>query len=161
MTLLPAATVVKALRTSRWSKTMTDAWFLTHPSFPRHRRCATTSPMKIYAYPIAAVVVAALALTGVTNDLGAHHFWAQKVVWIGAPIGLVLALALSRLSKPLRLGLFFIGTAVAGAAAHYGKLQFAASYAEDRLAGQLWYFGWIGVAVMATALLVALLSPKS
>jgi hypothetical protein len=30
--------------------------------------------------------------------------------------------------------------------------RFAASYAEDTLAGQMWFFGWIATALFAAAL---------
>ena len=113
--------------------------------------------MKLLSIPIAAVCVLALAHLGLTNTLGAHHFWSAKVAWIGAPIGMVIALVLTRLPARLGILLSLAGVIISGATAHYGKLQFVASYAEDRLAGQLWYFGWIATASAATALIALVL----
>ena len=42
-------------------------------------------------------------------------------------------------------------------AATWGKAAFAASYAENGFAGQIWYFGWIAAAAGATATIVSLL----
>ena len=113
--------------------------------------------MKYLSIPTAAVLILALSHLGLTNALGAHHFWSAKVAWIGAPIGMVIALILTRLPARFGILLSLAGAIIAGATAHYGKLQFAASYAEDRLAGQLWYFGWIATAATATALIALVL----
>ncbi|MXQ06327.1 hypothetical protein GQ651_00565 [Alphaproteobacteria bacterium GH1-50] len=113
---------------------------------------------------IAALVAAALMLAvgaiGLLEYAGAHPFWSGKVAYIGVPLGLILAWAIRRigLSRGMRLGLYLLGTVVLVAAASWGKSQFAASFAEDRFAGQVWYFGWIGAAMFATALLARLLS---
>lgn len=40
-----------------------------------------------------------------------------------------------------------------------GKARFAATFGEDQLAGQLWYFGWIGAGFFLTTALVGLLVP--
>ncbi len=117
--------------------------------------------MKPAAYILAAVTVLALAHLGLPKTLGAHPFWATQIGWIGVPIGLIAALALRRIAKPKRVVLFTLLLATTASAAHFGKMQFAASFAEDKLAGQFWYFGWIGVAAMATALIAALLSRKT
>ncbi len=58
----------------------------------------------------------------------------------------------------LRVALFGLLTLAALAAATWGKAEFAASFAEDALAGRFWFFGWIGTAAGATALLAALTS---
>lgn len=117
--------------------------------------------MKPAPYILAAITVLALAHLGLPKTLGAHPFWATKIAWVGVPIGLIAALALHRLDKAKRIALFALLLVATAAAAHFGKMQFAASYAEDRLAGQFWYFGWISVAAMATALITALLSRKT
>ena len=114
--------------------------------------------MMYIGYPIAAIAVIAAAYLGLTQSLGAHAFWATKTAWIGVPIGLVAALALARFGKMPRLVFFAVLLVAAGAAAHFGRVEFAASYAENALAGKFWYFGWIGVAATATAFLAALLS---
>lgn len=86
----------------------------------------------------------ALGLTGLAVHLGAHPFWADTVVWIGAALGLVAALLSERMRPSLGLGGFALVTALAVWAAVAGKARFVASYAEDAFAGRLWYFGWIG-----------------
>jgi hypothetical protein len=76
---------------------------------------------------------------------------------IGAPVGSVLGLLLwaRRLKRGLRLGLGVVAVVAAFGVAKYGQIGFANSYAEDHLAGQLWYFGWIATAAAATLLLMA------
>ncbi len=114
----------------------------------------------ISPYLIAAIVVITAANYGVSKDLGAHPFWSVKVAWTGVPIGLVLAFLFRRRRWSVRIGLFSVLLFVAGYAAHVGRLRFAASFAEDQLAGQFWYLGWIGVAIFSTALTTAILSPR-
>ncbi|MCR8723812.1 hypothetical protein [Frigidibacter sp. ROC022] len=114
---------------------------------------------------IAAVVVAGFAWLGGTAALGAHPWWAVKVGWLGAMIGAALALALLALQlRPgLLAGLGLVALAGAGAVTFIGKTRFAASYAEDALAGQMWFFGWIAVmagAVVALAGVAALLARR-
>ncbi|MEM1078528.1 MAG: hypothetical protein AAGI09_08375 [Pseudomonadota bacterium] len=106
------------------------------------------------------LAVAALALanqTGLPRAHGAHPFWATQVLWIGAPVGLALAL-LGLLRN--RHGIMALGglalSAAAFGVATYGRMAFAASYAEDTLAGQLWYFGWIAFATGGALTLAAL-----
>ena len=113
-------------------------------------------------------VAGALALTialvaGVLNLAeygGAHPFWSSQVIYIGAPLGIILA-ALIRWAGVGRMGrlilyLFLLGVSVW--AAQTGKARFAASFAEDTFGGQMWYFGWIATATFGTALLARLLS---
>ncbi|WP_424975262.1 hypothetical protein [Dinoroseobacter sp. S124A] len=113
-----------------------------------------------------ALAVALLALAnqiGLPRTLGAHPFWATQVLWIGAPLGLVLALLATLRARP-GIGAL-AGLALSGAAfwaATQGRIAFAASYAEDALAGQMWYFGWIALtagAALTLATLPALLRP--
>lgn len=86
----------------------------------------------------------ALWLTGATAQLGAHPLWANKVVLIGAPIGLVFFALSYRIGPRLQILLSLLILAAAFAAAHFGKAAFAASFAESRGAGVFWYAGWIG-----------------
>ena len=106
---------------------------------------------------LAALALAAAAFLGLPKSLGAHPWWSQSVVWIGLPIGLAAALALRFLKAPWLLSLagLVLLTAGAFALASYGKAQFAASYAEDVLAGRFWYFGWIATAAFSAATLAA------
>ncbi|WP_171175956.1 hypothetical protein [Ruegeria sp. HKCCD8929] len=87
------------------------------------------------------------------------------MIWIGLPIGVLLAAAAWALAVPtvLRLIGFGLLTVVAFGIAHFGKTRFAASFAEDALAGQAWYFGWIATCALAVALIASLLSysPKA
>ncbi|GAA6209643.1 hypothetical protein NBRC116601_29360 [Cognatishimia sp. WU-CL00825] len=93
-----------------------------------------------------------------SESLGAHPWWSQQTLLIGVPLGLAAALIL-RSVIPSRAIVW--GAAIASLAAmivaKYGRTQFAASYAEDVLAGRLWYFGWIAVPA-ALALLLSLLT---
>lgn len=95
-----------------------------------------------------------LAQSGLFVELGAHPRWAVQVALIGAPIGAAIALLPWLQGRRLLAGLVILGLAMA--AASYGKTQFAASFAEDVLAGRLWYFGWIGIA-LGDAMVVAAL----
>ena len=98
---------------------------------------------------------------GIPKSLGAHPFWDIKIAWIGAPIGLILAFITRALNWrwPSRMLIFIVLLAIAGLAAHQGRLQFAASYAENQLAGQFWYLGWIANAAFSAALIVSVLTP--
>ena len=109
---------------------------------------------------LAATLMLAVGAFGLAEYAGAHPFWSGRVVYIGVPLGLILAWAVRRagLGRGMRLGLYLLGTVVLVSLAFWGKAQFAASFAEDRFAGQVWYFGWIGAAMFATALLARLLS---
>lgn len=116
----------------------------------------------IAAYAIAGGIVIIAAYYGITRSLGAHPFWDVQIALIGAPIGLVLAVFLRALKWrwATRLLAFLVLLAIAGTAAHQGRLQFAASYAENQLAGQFWYFGWIASAACMAGLIVTLFTPR-
>ena len=83
---------------------------------------------------------------------------ATKTAWIGVPIGLVAALALARFGKMPRLVFLRRSSGRGRGGCAFWPVEFAASYAENALAGKFWYFGWIGVAAAASAFLAALLS---
>ncbi|MFO7921470.1 MAG: hypothetical protein R6U99_11810 [Nioella sp.] len=92
----------------------------------------------------AAILMALIWATDLTATLGAHPWWSGKVVWIGAPIGLALAWALTmRFGAGLRSALFLLALGLAGSAAYFGKVVFVTSFAGNTLAGQFWFFGWI------------------
>ena len=109
---------------------------------------------------LAAVLMLAARVLGLTELAGAHPFWARQVVYLGVPIGLILAWIIRRtgIGRTARLGIYLVGTAVFFALAAWGKMRFAASFADDALAGQVWYFGWIATAALGTALLARLFS---
>lgn len=118
---------------------------------------------RMAAYVIAAALVVTAARYGLPKALGAHPFWAARIAWIGVPAGLALAFVAARMGVGwiARIRLFLFLLAASAAAAHFGRLGFVASFAENRVAGRFWYFGWIGVACFAAALVVALLTPRA
>lgn len=95
---------------------------------------------------MAGLIVIVTARLGLSESLGAHPFWAVTTGYVGAAVGSVAGLALSRLKARtvVAAGGFVAGMGLLAAKA--GAARFAASYAEDALAGRLWYFGWIGAA---------------
>lgn len=92
-------------------------------------------------------------ISGLTLLLGAHPWWAHKVIWMGLPIGIGLALIAGALRIPRRLRQigFSLLTLVAFLIATAGKTQFTASFAENTAAGHAWYFGWIATCALITA----------
>ena len=112
---------------------------------------------------VAAALIAA-AYLGLTQALGAHPWWAVKVAVYGALAASVVTIALGR---PGSMWLCWAGLLVlvgAFVTARYGGAAFAASYAEDAFAGQLWFFGWIatcfGAATALAASGIALSGPR-
>ncbi len=112
--------------------------------------------------PQAAAAVLALAVTvaaawlGLTGALGAHPFWDVQVALIGAPLGVVAAaLGLRVTRRPPGVALVLGGALAVAAvlAAWWGKTAFVASYAEDRLAGLFWYYGWIAACTGVAAVI--------
>jgi len=84
----------------------------------------------------AAAILAILIALDVAKPLGAHPWWSQNRLLIGAPIGLILATLLAPVSTPLiRFGVGVALTALALGVEVYGKTQFAAAFAEDTFAG--------------------------
>lgn len=101
---------------------------------------------------VAGLIAASAAyLLALPLQLGAHPFWADQVLLYGAAIGALLALLSLRLPYALRVIGFVVLTGAAFAVAHIGKTRFAASFAEDALAGQMWFFGWHAVCASAVA----------
>lgn len=103
----------------------------------------------LVALPIAAACLA--VVFNVPQSLGAHPWWSDTVVWIGLPLGVGIAAFVHWLA--LRHGAMIMTVCMAASygLAAFGKARFVASYADDVLAGRIWYFGWIGVAICATA----------
>ena len=106
---------------------------------------------------LAALVVPIAAHLGLSQSLGAHPFWAVQIGWVGAGIGVVLALLAFWLPRIWATAGFGVLALAAFAVAHLGKVRFAASFAEDQFAGQMWYFGWIAVATFLAATIVSAL----
>ena len=105
----------------------------------------------------AALLLALVWATDLTAILGAHPWWSGKVVLIGAALGLALVwLASLRIAAlPLTLT-FLVATGLAGAAAVLGKRAFVASFGDNALAGQFWFFGWVATMAALAALVTAL-----
>ena len=100
----------------------------------------------------AAVLVLAASYLELFLLLGAHPWWCNSVALIGSSIGAFAGFIGRRLAMTGFLPglLASVLTVVAFRASSFGKTHFAASFAEDMLAGQLWYFGWIATAAFAT-----------
>lgn len=118
-----------------------------------------TSLVTPYIFAALAVILGANA--GLVETLGAHPFWAIHVAWIGVPIGIVIAIAakLIGLGWLFRVLIFLACTVAAYAIAVAAKDRFTASFAEDVMAGRLWYLGWIATCAFATTLISAVFSP--
>lgn len=106
----------------------------------------------LFAIIGAGLVAAATVLLGVTAQGGAHPFWADQVVWIGLAVAAVLLLLANRWPSAA-VGAAVLCAVAGAASARFGKQVFAASYAENGLAGQFWYFGWIALCIGVTALI--------
>ncbi|CUH54410.1 hypothetical protein [Shimia marina] len=105
---------------------------------------------------IAAILMALFIALDTGRSLGAHPWWSQKTLLIGALIGLFLATLAGLKLRPMPLTVAtMLGTILAFATAKYGQTQFAASYAEDQLAGQLWYLGWMATGALTAAWLTS------
>jgi hypothetical protein len=118
--------------------------------------------MAAVALVVGLVVPLGLAYSGLSVRLGAHPWWVQSSAWIGAVAGIVIALCVLRLQLN-RIAIVVIGAAVVSAgawAAHAGKTALANSFAEDALAGRLWYWGWIGGLAGLSLVLVTVLWPR-
>lgn len=112
---------------------------------------------------IAPALAAALAYSfNLPQTFGAHPWWSQPVILIGFPIGIGIAagLAWTGIGRLTRILLSAGMTGVGFAVATVGKARFAASYAEDTFAGQMWYFGWIGTCALAAALIASAFWPQ-
>ena len=87
-------------------------------------------------------VATMISLLEVTTALGAHPQWRAQLFLSGALAGTMLAVIVTQFDFVKRtLGLSFLAIA-AWLSADYGKARFAASFAEDRIAGQMWFYGW-------------------
>ena len=106
----------------------------------------------ILAALLAAAAAVGFATSGLATGLGAHPFWAGSVPLMGLIAALPLFVIGLRwpLAGALAAGAL---TLAAMAAARFGKAAFAASYAENTLAGHFWFLGWIVLSGAATALI--------
>lgn len=108
----------------------------------------------LIAAAVAGALVAA-SLAGLPQRFGAHPWWARQTGIIGGVGGAVLWLALRRagVSPAAQLTVAALALLASAAAAYFGKQVFAASYAENALAGRFWYFGWFTLAGSVALLL--------
>lgn len=84
--------------------------------------------------------------------------WSQTVTLLGLAAGLgVIVLTGSRPRWGVVI-LLIILTALALQTPLLGKEEFVATYAENRFAGQIWYFGFIGFVAGLFGSLTALVS---
>lgn len=105
----------------------------------------------ISIWALMAVAGLLVAWLGLWTRLGAHPWWGFKVALYGLPLMAVLAgLSAWRRGAGMAAALAIVILSII--AAHYGKAGFAASLAENTLAGRAWFLGWIGIAGAAPAL---------
>tara|TARA_R110002049_G_scaffold4718_12_gene33444 strand:+ start:1930 stop:2409 length:480 start_codon:yes stop_codon:yes gene_type:complete len=114
---------------------------------------------------IATVVLLALFLgqfTGLWVPFLAHPFWASQGALVGGLIGAAAGIVLGQ-GRVWALWAGLVLLAATGAITLYGKAEFAASYAEDAVAGKIWYFGYFAtmaaLAFTLCRLLMALKQP--
>ena len=112
------------------------------------------------AIGLALIPMALIYVFAVPKFFGAHPWWAQKVVLIGTPIGLVFAtmFRVTMASYILRVVITLVITIGLYMVASSAGEQFAASYAEDTIAGSFWYLGWIATSASLSALILSVLS---
>lgn len=122
--------------------------------------------MKIQNFILVLVVISGLLLAahfmGLWVQLGAHPWWSASATYIGIAGGVVVTAAaywkLPRTPEAtmMQAAGFAVLAAAAIGASTYGKRGFAASYAEDAQAGQIWYFGFIAFVFAVFCTLAAL-----
>lgn len=112
--------------------------------------------MPVKALIPALLVLAAIGVADLPATFGAHPWWSGKVVLIGAPVGFALAwLASQRIPTLALVVTFFFATTVAATTAVFGKRVFVASFGDNALAGQAWFFGWIATMAGVAALIAS------
>lgn len=112
--------------------------------------------MKLGISALSALVVVAICyVLDVPTLAGADPLWADQVLLSGSVVGTILAIL--TLPLPGRMQLIGFSVLAIGAylVAEYGRSKFAASYAEDTLAGQMWYFGWHALCIFVVAAVIS------
>lgn len=110
----------------------------------------------------ALVGIFAAYFAGIWPMLGGHPHWSQGVTYIGAAIGVVLFLGVWLATEKLRWSGKYLAIAivavlvVAFIVSTMGKREFVGSYAENRMAGQIWYYGFTAfIAALFTSAAIA------
>lgn len=105
---------------------------------------------------VASSLVAA-SLEGLPRILGAHPFWGQQTGVGGGIAGALLWLTLRRVgvSASMQVIIAIVALLISATAVYVGKQVFAASFAENWIAGRFWYFGWFAVSGSVAFLLAA------
>ncbi|WP_108816496.1 hypothetical protein [Loktanella sp. Alg231-35] len=96
----------------------------------------------VIAVGIGLIAALVLYVAGVTTLAGAHPRWADQLFYSGAGLGTVLALIAIQFAFVPRTIALSVTVIAAYLVADFGKTRFAASFAEDVVAGQMWFFGW-------------------
>jgi len=105
------------------------------------------TPLISTATALAGIFVANFA--GVWPMLGGHPYWPQSATYIGAGIGVMVFAALLFATSRLGWQVKYIAVTmlavlvIAFVVSTLGKREFVGSYAESRLAGRIWYYGFI------------------
>ncbi|MBV1867156.1 MAG: hypothetical protein KUG69_04510 [Marinosulfonomonas sp.] len=117
---------------------------------------------EIIAGLVVAIFLIGLAANGLTKQLGAHPFWSFKVGYIGVGVGIFLYIlqSFAGLRWGIKAAFYVVLIWAAAGVTVIGKGRFAASYAEDFIAGRMWYFGWIGGVALGFVLIVHLLAGR-
>ena len=105
-------------------------------------------------------LMALFHLLSIPQMLGAHPWFVPKVILIGTPIGLLIG-ALFRYSYrsyKFRVIATFVALIGVYFVTKSSGEQFAASFAEDKIAGRFWYFGWMGTSATLSAFFFTILS---
>lgn len=117
------------------------------------------SPREIALTAVLFAVFAAAAAFGLPEAMGAHPSWAVRSGVIGSAIGApcLAGLRWAGLSTRHSIALSGVCLTLTSLSAGLGKHAFAASFAEDVLAGRFWFLGWFGVAASLFVLVGVLL----
>ena len=96
-----------------------------------------------------AVFLFALHLVGFWPIIGGHPYWSASATIAGAILGIVvfylLILTLAKSPQTINIALISL-IAICGISlgvSMMGKVAFVGSYAENHMAGRVWYFGFI------------------
>ena len=109
-----------------------------------------------------AVLAAAASWLGLSENLGAHPWWAPRTGLIGAPIGLALFLAARALSITPKWLTILAALALIAAifSAQSAKTTFVTAEDFNPSAGRIWFFGWIAIWAAITLLLPSLFAMR-